>query len=277
MPPWKYWINNLKYRFAPGTSRLLRRLHAQIDPTYVHERDMHPVRTKHRAGSGWKAEKAEGLHYRDYSSYDEYVSHQTQKYAEMLKIKGGFTGSEILEYRQRFYRRFRHLPPLLPPSAVVVCAGARQGTEVEVLRECGFVNAYGIDLNPGPDNPLVRKGDFMHMENPDGSVDLIYSNCLDHAYDLAGFFREHARVLKPDGYALYDFVPSGGTGAFEAVEWESDDVLFGMLLRSFTTVVKLETEDHWKWVLVNGARKASQDTVTQLLREAKEIIASPAV
>lgn len=270
MRPWKYWINNLRYRIAPGSDRHLDRLHHQLDPSYLHERDKHPIRSKHHAGGGWKAEKQEGLLYRDYASYEEYLTHQEQKFTEMLKAKGGFTGREILEYRQRFYRRFRHLPALLPSSAVILCAGARQGTEVQVLRECGFLNAYGIDLNPGPDNPFVRKGDFMHMENPDASVDLIYSNCLDHAYDLAGFFREHARVLKPDGYALYDFVPSGGTGAFEAVEWDSDAALFGILLQSFRAVIKLETEEHWKWVLVRGTRQPAGADIQRLLHSARE-------
>jgi SAM-dependent methyltransferase len=271
MPHWRYLAKNLRLRFAPETDPQLRCLHAQRDPGYVYERDMHPVRAKHRSGSGWKAETPDGLQYRDYSSYDEYLAHQEQKFSEMLKITGGFTAKDILEYRRRFYQRFRHLPSLLPSSAVIVCAGARQGTEVQVLRECGFVNAYGIDLNPGPNNPLVRKGDFMRMENPDSSVDLIYSNCLDHAFDLGGFFREHARVLKPDGYALYDFVPTGGMGAFEAVEWKSEEILFRLLLQTYKTVVKLETEEYWKWVLVRGTRKAPVDGIQQLLQHAKEI------
>jgi len=271
MLPWKYWMNNLRYAVAPSSNRQLRALQSRIDPGYVHDRDKHPVRAKHHGGGGWKAETTEGLHYRNYSSYDEYVTHQEQKFSEMLKLKGGFTGREILEYRRRFYRRFRHLPSFLPPSALIVCAGARQGTEVEVLRECGFSRAYGIDLNPGPDNPLVRKGDFMHMENPAASVDLIYSNCLDHAFDLSGFFREHARVLKPEGYALYDYVLSGGAGAFEAVEWDAEETLFRVLFQSFTTVVHLESEEHWKWVLVKGPRKPSADGIQQLLQNAREL------
>jgi hypothetical protein len=263
-----YVLRNLQYRIAPGTTALMRRLAHEKDPGYVFERDRHAVREKHSGKGGWKEERTGSLHYRDYASYDEYVAHQQQKFTEMLKIKGGFTGREILEYRRRFYRRFRHLPALLSPDAVIVCAGARQGTEVEVLRDMGFRNAWGIDLNPGPGNPLVRPGDFMKMENAPGSVDLIYSNCLDHAFDLEGFLLEHRRVLKPDGYALYDFVPSGGAGAFEAIEWESEEALLRPLLASFRSVISLETEPHWKWILLQGPRPGGP--IDDLVKRARE-------
>jgi SAM-dependent methyltransferase len=262
-----YLFRNLRYRIAPGSTEIVRRLRREQDPGYVYERDRHPVREKHHGGGGWKEGHAGDLHYRDYASYDEYVAHQQQKFTEMLKLQGGFTGRQILEYRERFYRRFRHLPACLAPDAVIVCAGARQGTEVEVLRDLGFRNAYGIDLNPGPGNPLVRPGDFMKMDNAPGTVDLIYSNCLDHAFDLDGFLREHRRVLKPEGYALYDFVPAGGTGAFEAVEWDSEEALLKPLLASFRSVVKLESEEHWKWVLLKGPRP--DDTIDRLLQRAR--------
>lgn len=262
-----YLLKNMQYHLVPGTTETLRRLRHEQDPGYVHERDRHPVRAKHQGTSGWKEERAGHLHYRDYASYDEYVAHQQQKFTEMLKVKGGFTGAEILEYRRKFYRRFRHLPASLGPDAVIVCAGARQGTEVEVLRDMGYHAAYGIDLNPGPENPYVRPGDFMKMENATGSVDLIYSNCLDHAFDLESFLREHRRVLKPEGFALYDFVPAGGTGAFEAVEWDSEEALLRPLIASFRSVIKVESESHWKWILLQGPRP--EDTIDQLLRRAR--------
>jgi len=167
----------------------------------------------------------------------------------MLKVKGGFTKRDLVLYRLKFYKRFRILPKYLAKSAHILCAGARQGTEVEVLHDLGFKNAYGIDLNPGPENKLVRSGDFMCLENADSSLDMIYSNCIDHAFDLEAFFREHSRVLKPDGYVLYDIALQEG-GPFEAVEWESDEVVFLLMLRYFKTVIKVNTKKSWKWILL---------------------------
>lgn len=252
----KFWFKTALYRYVPGGygyARHLRRFH---DPNYLHSRDKHSVRNKHHAKGGWKTPKQEDFYYRNYKDYEEYVSHQKQKFHEILKIRGGFTNRAIAAYRYRFHRRFRHLPAFLPKSAHILCAGARQGTEVEVLRDLGFKNAYGIDLNPGPDNKLVRVGDFMHLDNPGSSLDMIYCNSLDHAFNLESFFSEHARVIKPNGYVLYDIAlqenEASKAGAFETVRWKSEEVLFLLMLKYFKKVVKVEIEPGWKWVLLQG-------------------------
>jgi SAM-dependent methyltransferase len=251
----KFWIKTALYRYTPGGYGYYRRLSEQRDPSYDFERDRHPVRVKHSQKQGWQqASGDEKLVFRDYSSYGEYVEHQKQKIDEMLKIRGGFSNQVITSYRLKFFRRFKHLHRLLPREAVIVCAGARQGTEVEVLRDLGFVNAYGIDLNPGPENPLVRQGDFMKMAEKSSSIDLIYSNCVDHAFNLEQFFAEHARVIKPNGYALYDLaVPDDDPpGAFESVVYRRVEDLLLLLLLHFAKVVKVEREDRWVWTLVQG-------------------------
>lgn len=251
----KFWIKTILSRYVPGGYGYVRYLRKFRDPNYIHSRDKHSVRDKHHAGGGWKEQNQISFHYRDYKNYEEYVSHQVQKFDEILKMRGGFTNQVIAGYRCRFYRRFRHLPVFLPGSAQIICAGARQGTEVEVLWDIGFKNAYGIDLNPGPDNKFVRVGDFIHMENRDSSVDMIYCNAVDHAFDLEAFFSEHSRVIKPDGYALYDIAlqqENQKQGAFEAVGWESEEELFLLMLKHFKRVIKVETEPGWKWMLLQG-------------------------
>jgi SAM-dependent methyltransferase len=252
----KFWFKTALYRYVPGGYGYARHLRKFRDPNYLHNRDKHSVRDKHHLQSGWKEQNQNDFHYRDYKDYQEYVDHQGQKFEEILKIHGGFTNQTIAAYRHRFYRRFRHLPTFLPRSANILCAGARQGTEVEVLRDLGFINAYGIDLNPGPDNKFVRVGDFIHLDNPDSSLDMIYCNAVDHAFNLESFFREHARVIKPNGYALYDIaIQNEDTqkhGAFEAVGWKSEETLFLVMLKYFRKVVKIETELGWKWIVLQG-------------------------
>jgi SAM-dependent methyltransferase len=246
-----YVIKNLILR-TPLRYGYYLHLRNSRDKSYDFESDKHPVRKKHHGEQGWKKKNSGEFLYRDYSSYDEYVIHQSQKFTEMLKLNGGFPNRTILEYRTTFYRRFCFIPNLLPKSALIVCLGARQGTEVEVLRDLGFKNALGIDLNPGPDNPLVRQGDFMALDFADHSVDMVYSNCVDHAFNLNKFFQEHARVLKPDGYALYDIAMQTkiGSGPFEALEWKSEEAVFLTALKHFRKVLKVETEAAWKWLLL---------------------------
>jgi len=252
----KFWIKTILYRYVLGGYGYVRYLRKFRDPDYLHSRDKHSVRDKQHAKSNWKEQNQGNFHYRDYKDYEEYVSHQGQKFEEILKMRGGFTNQAIAGYRCRFYRRFRHLSAFLPKSAHILCAGARQGTEVEVLRDLGFKNAYGIDLNPGPDNKLVHVGDFLHLGNPKSSLDMIYCNAVDHAFNLESFFSEHARAIKPDGYALYDIAIQNKEiqkhGAFETVGWESEEVLFLLMLKYFKKVVKIETEPGWRWILLQG-------------------------
>jgi ubiquinone/menaquinone biosynthesis C-methylase UbiE len=61
-------------------------------------------------------------------------------------------------------------------------------------------------LNPGADNKYVLTGDFHSLSFADSSVDAIYTNCLDHAFDIDKIAREVNRVLKPEGLFLVDIV-----------------------------------------------------------------------
>ncbi len=252
-----FWAKTPFYRWTPGGFGYYRRLRRYADPTLDDLRNRHPVRRKHFGSSGLRRPDETGLVRRDYESYEEYLVHQRQKLDVMIKSGHGFPNAVVAEYRRRFYRRFRHLLWLLPRDATIVCLGARQGTEVEVMRDLGFRNAHGIDLNPGPENPLVRPGDFHHLENEDASVDLVYTNSVDHAFDLDDFFREHTRVLKPQGYALYDIhgaYHSGDPAPFEATLWNRSEDVVARALRYYERIVKLETDGDWTWVLFQQPR-----------------------
>jgi len=248
-----YQLKNMVLRtpFSYGHYRKMRKYRAL---SYNFERDKHPLRNKHYGKEGWKPDLTvtdKSLHYRDYSSYEEYVTHQAQKFNEILKLQGGFDNKTILGYRKMFYGRFRYLTSFLEKSATILCLGARQGTEVEVLRDLGYKNAMGLDLNPGPENPYVQQGDFMALEYPSDSVDMVYSNCVDHAFNIDKFFEEHVRVLKPNGLALYDIaIQSTGGGAFEAVEWKSEEAVFLTALNHYRKMLKLESEVEWKWIFI---------------------------
>lgn len=247
---------SLLHRWTPGGYGYMRRLRDAKDPGFDLARDRHPVRLRHSGEEGWQPEPGDdGLRRRAYRDYDEYVVHQRQKFDEVLKLSGGFSNATVATWRAKYYRRFRRLVRLLPPDAVIVCAGARQGTEVEVLRDLGFRNAYGIDLNPGPDNTLVRPGDFHALPEADGAVDLVYSNSLDHVFDFDRFFADHARALKPNGYALYELAQSvDGSSPFESVMWDDERVVVEKMLQYFSRLEHVETEIGWKWFLLGGAR-----------------------
>jgi hypothetical protein len=218
----RFWLSTTLSFLSPrlvGTAAVVGGKPAKgYDPA----RDRNPVREKHNRHSGWQEEESpDGLLRRNYASYEEYVVHQQQKLDEIVKAHGGFSRKTILFFRLRFFSRFRILRRLLPKNSVIVCAGAREGTEV------------------------------LKLEHPDASVDLFYSNCADHAFDLEGFFAEHARVVKPDGYAIYEFtVSAGNRGAFESVLWKREEDIVFMALKHFKSLVKAERDSHWLWIMV---------------------------
>lgn len=256
-PEPKFWGKTFAHLLTPGGYGYVRKLRAGLDASYDHERDKHPLRRKHHGNEGWKnASDSAGLRKRDYADYGEYLTHQKLKLEEMVKMKGGFSNFDIFDYRIKFYTRFRHLSPLLPEEAQILCCGARQGTEVDVLRDLGFRNARGIDLNPGPDNPLVCEGDMMKLEAADDSLDLIYTNCVDHAFDLDAMIKEHARALKSDGCILYDiaFNEEQGAGVWESIAWEREEDVIRRLMEKFREVIRVERERQWIWILLRGKR-----------------------
>lgn len=108
------------------------------------------------------------------------------------------------------------------PGLSVLCLGARWGTEVRAFRDVGCF-AVGIDLKPGAGTEYVLEGDFQHLLFPDGCVDLVFSNSLDHAFDIDVVLAEVYRVLKPDGSLLVDAVRGSEEGhppgPWEAFYW----------------------------------------------------------
>ena len=189
----------------------------------------------------------------EFENYDQYKKHQAAKFKLIIGKGHGWKRLEILEYRLRFWRRFRHLKRHCPISSLILCLGARQGTEVEVLRELGYDNAIGIDLEPGPDNSLVTKGDFNDLPYEDETVDAVYSNCIDHVFDIDMFLSEQFRVLGPGGLMLLDFARNNRAEApgsqFESFFWNDSEDIRAHVSRRFPTVLDERRDKNWHWVL----------------------------
>jgi SAM-dependent methyltransferase len=164
---------------------------------------------------------------RRYASYEDYLEHQASK---LDGIEGRLRENQEAELVE-FTERFRSCPALAR-ARTVLCLGARLGTEVRALLDLGHF-AVGIDLNPGPANPLVLPGDFHQLVFPDGSVDAVYSNALDHVFDLERMVGEVSRVLAPGGVFVAEIEAGYGEGHvpgdFEAMHWRDSDALIARI------------------------------------------------
>ena len=160
---------------------------------------------------------------RRYDSYEAYVAHQA---AKLDQIADKLKEAEPVDFA-KFQERFRDCAALQGARSVL-CLAARLGTEVKALHSLGYF-AVGIDLNPGPDNPYVMVGDFHHLVFPDASIDAVYTNALDHAFDLEKIVAEVRRVLSEGGVFIVDIVEGfeeGFTpGKYEAMHWDSTESL----------------------------------------------------
>ena len=150
---------------------------------------------------------------RHYRSYAHYVAHQRSKLA-LLDLSG-----YDVRFRAALAERLRALD-VEWSGAAVLCLAARIGTEVRAFHDVGAF-AVGIDLNPGAANDLVLPGDFHRLQFPDGVVDVVYCNSLDHALHLDRVVAEAKRVLRPGGTALIEAMlgEEEGTGSFS--RWEA--------------------------------------------------------
>lgn len=160
---------------------------------------------------------------RNYGKYDDYIEHQSAKLSRIRHRLDETVEEDLAEFLRRF-----SLCEELKEARVILCLGARLGTEVRALLQLRYF-AVGVDLNPGSGNQYVLSGDFHHLVFPDASVDAVYTNSLDHAFDLERVVREVRRVLRPGGLFVIDlvrgfdegFVP----GEFEALHWARADGL----------------------------------------------------
>jgi ubiquinone/menaquinone biosynthesis C-methylase UbiE len=122
----------------------------------------------------------------------------------------------------------------LRKGASVLCLGARQGTEVKVFLDAGCF-AVGIDLMPGPGNRHVVRGDFHDLQFATESVDVVFTNSLDHAFDPKKMLGEIRRVLKADGRLIVeamrgekeDITPDH----YASFSWQRVDDLVALLKR----------------------------------------------
>jgi SAM-dependent methyltransferase len=151
---------------------------------------------------------------RGYATYEAYIAHQASKLDAVI---GRLREVEADDYAE-FIRRFSACVPLRS-TRTILCLGARLGTEVRALHALGHF-AVGVDVNPGGNNAYVLPGDFHCIQFPDGSADGVYTNALDHVFDLPRLVGEVVRVLRPGGLFVVDVVAGYEEGHLPG-NWEA--------------------------------------------------------
>jgi SAM-dependent methyltransferase len=184
-------------------------------------------------GDRWKTE-GEAFQKRSYDSYDAYLEHQK------AKLETHEFGRYDEEFREALRQRLGSLD-FEWPGRSVLCLGARIGSEVKAFLDLGAF-AVGIDLNPGEGNHYVVQGDFHDLQYAPKSIDVVYTNSLDHAFDINRIATEVLKVLKPDGLFLVEAVQGRDQGInpgfFESFFWKNIDELVRVFETAGFTVLR---------------------------------------
>lgn len=183
---------------------------------------------------------------KEYRTYEEYIEHQKSKLKKVqYHILSTYDDKYRLELRKRLIDQ-----GLVKKGMNVLCLAARLGTEVKSFLDLGCF-AIGLDLNPGKENKYVVCGDFHNIQFPDQSVDVVFSNSLDHTFDLPRLIKEIKRILKIKGLLVLEI--GRGTeegsqpGYYEALAWKKIDDLTNEFIKSgFIIVKRSDFEYPWK-------------------------------
>ena len=154
---------------------------------------------------------------RDYKGYADYLAHQAGKIRRpglRAKLEARWTADV-----RRFSARFAELAGIVPAGRRAICLGARLGAEVQALRDLGY-DAIGVDLVASP--PLVIRGDMHDAPFPFGSCELVYTNSIDHVYDLSRFAIEVRRLLTRPGWLAVQLA-LGNFGTWESLRIDTVD------------------------------------------------------
>ena len=142
---------------------------------------------------------------RKYESYKQYLKHQSKKLdlgvkKKIKKFMPHYFSNVVISFEKRISKFKKYLND----GDKVLCLGARTGAEVAAFRNLGFRESIGVDINPGKNNKYVIKGDFHNMKFEDNSFDAVYTNSIDHAWDLRKLSKEIHRVSKDDSILILE-------------------------------------------------------------------------
>lgn len=210
-----------------------------------------------RTGNRWKtASAAPALKQREYSSYEEYVRHQQSKF-QYLDLK-----DYDLKYRQQLRERLKDAS-FLKKGANVLCLAARQGTEVKAFHDLGCF-AVGLDLNPGVENEFVLHGDFHNVQFPSESVDVIFTNSFDHAFEPTKLIGEIRRLLKPEGKLIIEAIHGEAQETkpdqYASFWWQHVDDLVALLgKQGFERIKQTSFQEPWPGEQVIFQKKSTRE------------------
>jgi len=125
----------------------------------------------------------------------------------------GSGGSSVLD-KERYKEAVDFIAPFLPrgKQSVLADVGCAKGGFLRYLKDNGFTDLRAVDLNPSMIVSIVNEigiqgnqGSADALGMPHGSADvLVYSNILEHLFELDPVVREAKRVISKTGIVVVE-------------------------------------------------------------------------
>ena len=138
------------------------------------------------------------IYFNKYNNYSDYLDHQRKKTTNPDKIKVWLGEEWDIKY-YGFLELFKKNKKFIENKKNALCLGSRTGQEVKSLIDLG-IDAKGIDLVPFP--PYTIEGDIHNINIPDNSIDLIFTNIVDHSLYPKKFCSEMERISNSKGIII---------------------------------------------------------------------------
>jgi SAM-dependent methyltransferase len=200
------------------------------------------------------------LHYRKYKNYDEYLKDQIAKV--VAPGKEDYIRRKSKRKHKEFLTRFDKFKPFIEDRGRVLCLGARFGEEVQAFRDLRYY-AIGVDLYAN-EKDLVIKADWNDLPFSKGIFHCVYTNSIDHCFNLDTEIKEICRVLSPAGIVIVDLNEGHCKAApnveindkfcnpdrYESMLWNDDNDVISPFLKSGFGPKMVWLEDAWHTYLL---------------------------
>ncbi len=185
----------------------------------------------------------DGFRTRPYPDYESYLRHQSSKHILIEE-------SDFLNWYHPLLRfcLAQRLPenPHLKIGNSVLCLAARSGAEIEAFQDVGCY-PLGIDLEPLGDGVIC--GDFHFLPFGNRSFDVVFTNSIDHVFDVYDFLAEVGRVA---GTFILELA-KGGPQDYESFTWMSLRQIVILLVQEGFEIVRMSAyEEPWGGVQITS-------------------------
>jgi len=166
-------------------------------------------------------------------TYKKYVSEQRDRAERKW-------GSNTFD-EKRLFETIENIEKYLSGINNVLCAGIRKGRELWAFKKVEMFNTatiFGIDIHekvkkvPINGNSVeIDKNCFCYDFNKmpkdwENKFDLLYSNSIDHSYNIEKTLAEWHRVVRIGGFLLIVFSSRGYTSGYDLYDFEEKDMDF---------------------------------------------------